>query len=53
MEAYEKLNSVIEGGDGRGDDSQEIAAFMRMFMDMLGISENDSIPAAMTFGMMF
>lgn len=44
MEAYEKLNSVMEGG-GRGDDSQEIAAFMRMFMDMLGISENDSIPA--------
>eukprot|EP00981_Chlorochromonas_danica_P013706 scaffold6743_cov158-Ochromonas_danica.AAC.6 len=55
-EAYKKLNSVMEGKESfRGEDShQEIAAFMRMFMDMVGISENDSIPAAaMTFGMMF
>eukprot|EP01032_Pedospumella_encystans_P021186 gene21186-24046_t len=53
-EAYKKLNSVMEGTDGyKGDDSHEIAAFMRMFMDMVGISESDSIPAAMTFGMMF
>lgn len=44
----------MEGTDGyKGDDSHEIAAFMRMFMDMVGISESDSIPAAMTFGMMF
>lgn len=36
----------MEGTDGyRGDDSHEIAAFMRMFMDMVGISESDSIPA--------
>lgn len=45
-EAYKKLNSVMEGKESfRGDDSHEIAAFMRMFMDMVGISENDSIPA--------
>ena len=44
-EAYEKLNSVMEASDSRADDSHEIAAFMRMFMDMVGISENDSIPA--------
>jgi hypothetical protein len=45
-EAYKKLNSVMEGKDGfRGDDSHEIAAFMRMFMDMVGISENDTLPA--------
>jgi hypothetical protein len=36
----------MEGKEGyKGDDSHEIAAFMRMFMDMVGISENDSIPA--------
>jgi len=36
----------MEGTDGyKGDDSHEIAAFMRMFMDMVGISESDSIPA--------
>mmetsp|Transcript_6289 Transcript_6289/g.10441 ORF Transcript_6289/g.10441 Transcript_6289/m.10441 type:complete len:568 (-) Transcript_6289:66-1769(-) len=53
-EAYQKLNSIMEGtGNYHGDDSHEIAAFMRMFMDMVGISESDSIPAAMTFGMMF
>mmetsp|Transcript_19660 Transcript_19660/g.42689 ORF Transcript_19660/g.42689 Transcript_19660/m.42689 type:complete len:1034 (-) Transcript_19660:54-3155(-) len=53
-EAYQKLNSVMEGTDGyKGDDTHEVAAFMRMFMDMVGISESDSIPAAMTFGMMF
>lgn len=36
----------MEGKDiYKGDDSHEIAAFMRMFMDMVGISESDSIPA--------
>ena len=30
---------------GGGDDSHEIAAFMRMFMDMVGISDSDPIPA--------
>lgn len=36
----------MEGTDGyKGDDTHEIAAFMRMFMDMVGISESDSIPA--------
>jgi hypothetical protein len=36
----------MEGKDPyKVDDSHEIAAFMRMFMDMVGISENDSIPA--------
>jgi hypothetical protein len=36
---------VMEGNDAyRGEDSHEIAAFMRMFMDMVGISESDSIP---------
>eukprot|EP01035_Chromulina_nebulosa_P025493 gene25493-33267_t len=49
-EAYKKINSVMEGSDG---ESREVAAFMRMFMDMVGISDSDSIPAAMTFGMMF
>jgi hypothetical protein len=45
-EAYQKLNSVMEGSDGyKGDDTHEVAAFMRMFMDMVGISESDSIPA--------
>jgi hypothetical protein len=45
-EAYQKLSSVMEGKDSfRGDDSHEIAAFMRMFMDMVGISENDPLPA--------
>ena len=45
-EAYTKLNSVMEGTDGyKGDESHEVAAFMRMFMDMVGISESDSIPA--------
>ena len=36
----------MEGSEGyKGDDSHEIAAFMRMFMDMVGISDSDSIPA--------
>ena len=49
-EAYKKLISVMEGKDQyNGDDSQEIAAFMRMFMDMVGISESDSIPAGLCF----
>ena len=49
-EAYNKLNSVMESTDSqRGDDSQEIAAFMRMFMDMVGISDNESVPAGLTF----
>ncbi len=42
-EAYEKLNSVMDGGDLRGDDSHEIAAFMRMFMDMVGIGEHEPV----------
>lgn len=29
----------------KGEDSHEIAAFMRIFMDMVGMSESDSIPA--------
>ena len=41
-EAYKKINSVMEGSDG---ESREVAAFMRMFMDMVGISDSDSIPA--------
>ncbi len=32
----------MEGSDG---ESREVAAFMRMFMDMVGISDSDSIPA--------
>jgi len=37
----------MEGSEGhKGDDSHEIAAFMRMFMDMVGISDSDPIPAA-------
>ena len=41
----------MEGTDGyKGDDSHEIAAFMRMFMDMVGISESDSIPAGTLIG---
>ncbi|RYH32201.1 hypothetical protein EON65_01100 [archaeon] len=48
-EAYKKLNSVMEGKDTfRAEDSHEIAAFMRMFMDMVGISENDPLPAGRT-----
>ena len=43
-EAYKKLNSIMEGNDAfQGDDSHEIAAFMRMFMNMVGISESDTI----------
>jgi hypothetical protein len=43
-EAYKKLNSIMEGNDAfPGDDSHEIAAFMRMFMNMVGISESDTI----------
>jgi hypothetical protein len=36
-----------EGHKAGGDDhdSHEIAAFMRMFMDMVGISDSDPIPA--------
>jgi hypothetical protein len=53
-EAYKKLNSVMEGTEGfAGDESHEIAAFMKMFMNMVGISEHDTIPSAMTFGMVF
>ena len=38
----------MEGTDSyKGDDSHEIAAFMRMFMDMVGITENDTIPAGL------
>jgi hypothetical protein len=45
-EAYQKISSVMEGREPfKGDDSHEVAAFMRMFMDMVGISESDSIPA--------
>ncbi len=45
-EAYKKLNSVMEGKDSfRGDDQHEIAAFMRMFMDMVGMSEGDPLPS--------
>ena len=51
-EAYKKLNSVMEGNDGfRGDESQEIAAFMKMFMNMVGISEHDTIPSGIPPGM--
>jgi hypothetical protein len=36
----------MESSDSqRGEDSHEIAAFMRMFMDMVGISDTESIPA--------
>lgn len=45
-EAYQKIISAMEDREPfRGDDSHEVAAFMRMFMDMVGISESDSIPA--------
>jgi hypothetical protein len=45
-EAYKKLSSVMEGTDTqKGEDSHEIAAFMRMFMDMVGIADNETIPA--------
>lgn len=45
-EAYKKLSTIMEGKDSyRGDSSHEIAAFMRMFMDMVGITENDTLPA--------
>ena len=39
------ISSSSEGHKGGGDDSHEIAAFMRMFMDMVGISDSDPIPA--------
>lgn len=45
-EAYKKLTSVMEGKDNlKGDDQHEIAAFMRMFMDMVGMADADSIPS--------
>jgi hypothetical protein len=45
-EAYKKLSSVMEGKDAfRGDEQHEIAAFMRMFMDMVGMSESDALPS--------
>ncbi len=44
-EAYKKLSSVMEGKDAfRGGEQHEIATLMRMFMDMVGMSENDSLP---------
>lgn len=40
----------MEGKDNfRGNDKHEIAAFMKMFMDMVGISEHDSIPSGNNF----
>jgi hypothetical protein len=43
-EAYKKLNGVIEGKEPfQSDEQHELAAFMRMFMDMVGISGNESI----------
>jgi hypothetical protein len=40
----------MESSDSqRGEDSHEIAAFMRMFMDMVGISDTESIPAGLAF----
>ncbi len=35
----------MEGKDAfRGGEQHEIATLMRMFMDMVGMSENDSLP---------
>jgi len=43
-EAYKKINTILEGKDSfRNDEQHELAAFMRMFMDMVGISENESL----------
>ncbi len=38
----------MEGKDSfNGDDQHEIAAFMRMFMDMVGMADSDQIPTGM------
>eukprot|EP01033_Poteriospumella_lacustris_P010322 gene10322-7333_t len=55
-EAYKRLSSVMEGKDSvRPEDQHDVAAFMRIFMDMMGMSSEHDIPhaAAMTFSMMF
>ncbi len=47
-EAYKKLSGVIEGKDSfHNDEQHELAAFMRMFMDMVGISGNESLSNGM------
>jgi hypothetical protein len=49
-EAYKRLSSVMEGKDiFRGGEQHEIATLMRMFMDMVGMSENDSLPTGQYF----
>eukprot|EP01040_Poterioochromonas_malhamensis_P005833 gene5834-6273_t len=53
-EAYQKLHSVMESKEEPKDDQHELANFMRMVMDIVGISDGGNLPsAAMTFGMMF
>lgn len=44
-DAYKKLSAVMEGKDGfRPDDQHDVAAFMRIFMDMMGMSSENDIP---------
>jgi hypothetical protein len=48
-EAFKRLSSVLDGKDSfKGDDQHEIAAFMRMFMDMVGMADADSLPSGMS-----
>lgn len=44
-EAYKRLSSVMEGKDNfRPEDQHDVAAFMRIFMDMMGMSSEHDIP---------
>lgn len=44
-EAYKKLSSVMEGKDGfRTDDQHDVAAFMKIFMDMMGMTSESDLP---------
>lgn len=44
-EAYQKLHSVMESKDEPHDDQHELANFMKMVMDIVGISDANTIPS--------
>ena len=49
-EAYKRLSSVMEGKDNfRPEDQHDVAAFMRIFMDMMGMSSEHDIPHGKIF----
>lgn len=44
-EAYQKLHSVMESKEEPKDDQHELANFMRMVMDIVGISDGGNLPS--------